>query len=167
MSDRVELKHLEMENQKYQFRYLRNQLNEKKLYRGDPRLLMYVYFHDGRKQAEIAKGLCVKPASLTVMLQRMEQAGLVNRKSDEQDQRVQRVYITELGPRSQQEKTVELFQKAVKGFFEGVSEEELAVYQGVLEKVKENVLRMLDETSGSETAEQESERTTCLSLQNI
>lgn len=62
MSDRVELKHLEMENQKYQFRYLRNQLNEKKLYRGDPRLLMYVYFHDGRKQAEIAKGLCVKPA---------------------------------------------------------------------------------------------------------
>ena len=163
MSDRVELKHLEMENQKYQFRYLRNQLNEKKLYRGDPRLLMYVYFHDGRKQAEIAKGLCVKPASLTVMLQRMEQAGLVNRKSDEQDQRVQRVYITELG-RETSKKTVELFQK---GFFEGVSEEELAVYQGVLEKVKENVLRMLDETSGSETAEQESERTTCLSLQNI
>ena len=166
MSDRVELKHLEMENQKYQFRYLRNQLNEKKLYRGDPRLLMYVYFHDGRKQAEIAKGLCVKPASLTVMLQRMEQAGLVNRKSDEQDQRVQRVYITELG-RETSKKTVELFQKAVKRFVEGVSEEELAVYQGVLEKVKENVLRMLDETSGSETAEQESERTTCLSLQNI
>ena len=166
MSDRVELKHLEMENQKYQFRYLRNQLNEKKLYRGDPRLLMYVYFHDGRKQAEIANGLCVKPASLTVMLQRMEQAGLVNRKSDEQDQRVQRVYITELG-RETSKKTVELFQKEVKGFFEGVSEEELAVYQGVLEKVKENVLRMLDETSGSETAEQESERTTCLSLQNI
>ena len=26
MSDRVKLKHLEMENQKYQFRYLRNQL---------------------------------------------------------------------------------------------------------------------------------------------
>ncbi|MFQ9393798.1 MAG: MarR family winged helix-turn-helix transcriptional regulator [Lachnospiraceae bacterium] len=103
MSDRVELKHLEMENQKYQFRYLRNQLNEKKLYRGDPRLLMYVYFHDGRKQAEIAKGLCVKPASLTVMLQRMEQAGLVNRKSDEQDQRVQRVYITRAGPGDQQE----------------------------------------------------------------
>ena len=166
MSDRVELKHLGMENQKYQFRYLRNQLNEKKLYRGDPRLLMYVYFHDGRKQAEIAKGLCVKPASLTVMLQRMEQAGLVNRKSDEQDQRVQRVYITELG-RETSKKTVELFQKAVKGLCEGVSAEELAVYQGVLEKVKENVLRMLDETSGSETAEQESERTTCLSLQNI
>ena len=82
---------------------------------------MYVYFHDGRKQAEIAKGLCVKPASLTVMLQRMEQAGLVNRKSDEQDQRVQRVYITELG-RETSKKTVELFQKAVKGFFEGVSE---------------------------------------------
>ena len=55
----------------------------------------------------------------------------------------QRVYITELG-RETSKKTVELFQKAVKGFFEGVSEEELAVYQGVLEKVKENVLRMLD-----------------------
>ena len=139
MSDRVELKHLEMENQKYQFRYLRNQLNEKKLYRGDPRLLMYVYFHDGRKQAEIAKGLCVKPASLTVMLQRMEQAGLVNRKSDEQDQRVQRVYITELG-RETSKKTVELFQKAVKGFFEGVSEEELEEFT---DSVLENQGRLM------------------------
>lgn len=166
MSNMVELKHLEMEIQKYQFRYLRNQLNEKKLYRGDPRLLMYVFFHDGKKQAEIAKGLCVKPASLTVMLQRMEQAGLVVRKNDEQDQRVQRVYITDLG-RETSEKTVELFQKAVKGFFEGVPEEDLAVYQGVLEKVKENVLRMLEATSGSDSAEQESERTTCLSLQNM
>lgn len=55
MSDRVELKHLEMENQKYQFRYLRNQLNEKKLYRGDPRLLMYVYFHDGRSRRKSPK----------------------------------------------------------------------------------------------------------------
>lgn len=167
MSNLVELKHLEMELQKYQFRYLRNQLNEKKLYRGDPRLLMYVYFHDGRKQTEIAQGLCVKPASLTVMLQRMEQAGLVIRKSDEQDQRVQRVYITELG-RETSEKTVELFQKAVSGFFKGVPEENLTVYQCTLEKVKENVLQMLDATtSGSEGAEWESGRTTCLSLQDM
>lgn len=70
------------------------------------------------------------------------------------------------GPGDQQENRGTLSESG-KGFFEGVSEEELAVYQGVLEKVKENVLRMLDETSGSETAEQESERTTCLSLQNI
>lgn len=60
----------------------------------------------------------------------------MNRKSDEQDQRVQRVYITELG-RETSKKTVELFQKAVKGFLKGCPREELAVYQGVLEKVKE------------------------------
>ena len=166
MSNMVELKHLEMEIQKYQFRYLRNQLNERKLYRGDPRLLMYVYFHDGRKQAEIAKGLCIKPATLTVMLQRMEQAGLVIRKNDRQDQRVQRVYITDLG-RETSEKTVELFQKAVKGFFQGVPEDDLEGYQRTLEKVKENVLNMLDEISGSEMAEQEGEKTTCLSLQDM
>lgn len=166
MSDIEKLKHLEMEVQRSQFRYLRNLMNENKLYRGDPRLLMYVFFHDGRKQAEIARGLCVKPATLTVMLQRMEQAGLVERRNDTQDQRVQRVYITELG-RETSKKTVELFQKAVKGFFEGVSEEELAVYQGVLEKVKANVLKLLEESSGSEDAEQKGEKTTCLSLQDI
>ena len=44
MSDIEKLKHLEMEVQKSQFRYLRNLMNENKLYRGDPRLLMYVFF---------------------------------------------------------------------------------------------------------------------------
>ena len=166
MSDIEKLKHLEMGVQKSQFRYLRNLMNENKLYRGDPRLLMYVFFHNGRKQAEIARGLCVKPATLTVMLQRMEQAGLVERRNDTQDQRVQRVYITELGKETS-EKTVDVYKNAVKKFYQGVTDEEMEGYRSTLEKVKANVLKLLEESSGSEDAEQKGEKTTCLSLQNI
>ena len=53
-------KHLEIARtsvSNLEFRYLRNLMNENKLYRGDPRLLMYVFFHDGQKQAEIARTL--------------------------------------------------------------------------------------------------------------
>ena len=166
MNDIEKLKHLEMETQRLQFRYLKNLMLENNLYRGDPRLLMYVFFHDGRKQAEIANGLCIKPATLTVMLQRMEQAGLVERKSDPQDQRVQRVYITELGKKTS-EKTVEVYKNAVRSFYLGVTEEEIQGYQCTLEKVKKNVLKLLEETTDSDGSKKEGDETTCLSLQNM
>ena len=40
-------------------------------------------------------------------------------------------------------------------------------YRSTLEKVKANVLKLLEESSGSEDAEQKGEKTTCLSLQDI
>ena len=73
---------------------------------------------DGNRRKPAQRAVCVKPATLTVMLQRMEQAGLVERRNDTQDQRVQRVYITELGKETS-EKTVDVYKNAVKKFYQG------------------------------------------------
>ena len=53
--------------------------------------------HDGTSQRELADELHVAPPSISRMLQSMERAGLVERRDDERDQRVTRVYLTEHG----------------------------------------------------------------------
>jgi DNA-binding MarR family transcriptional regulator len=53
--------------------------------------------HDGISQRELADELHVAAPSISRMLQGMEKAGLVERRDDERDQRVTRVYVTERG----------------------------------------------------------------------
>lgn len=62
-----------------------------------PMALFVINKNNGSNQREIAELLRIKPASITVMLQRMEKTGMVIRKQDENDQRIIRVYITEKG----------------------------------------------------------------------
>ena len=53
--------------------------------------------HDGISQRELADELHVAPPSVSRMLQGMERAGLVERRDDERDQRITRVYMTQRG----------------------------------------------------------------------
>ena len=53
--------------------------------------------HDGISQRELADELHVAPPSVSRMVQNMERAGLVERRDDERDQRITRVYMTERG----------------------------------------------------------------------
>ncbi|QRG70648.1 MarR family transcriptional regulator [Brevibacillus choshinensis] len=64
---------------------------------GQPPLLLRLYRHGGLMQRELASSMNVKPATLTVMINRMEKSGLVIRKPDPNDQRVSRVYLTDKG----------------------------------------------------------------------
>ena len=83
------------------------------------------------------------PATLTVMLNRMEKAGLVVRKTASLDQRSQLVYATKKG-RDIREKTYALMEKAMRRAYEGITEE-LEAYKRVLEKVRKNVEEMAEE----------------------
>ena len=65
------------------------------LHPGQEFLLTNLWAQDGLTQSEIAADLCVQPATLTRMLDRMVRAGLVQRHTDADDQRVSRVYLTE------------------------------------------------------------------------
>ena len=117
MNELKEIKHTEIHIRKNEFRCIRNILNREQLYKGDPILLMYVASHDGKTQSEIAKELCIKPASLTVMVKRMEQAGLIVRKADEKDMRITRVFISETGKETSR-KTARLFEEVVEQIYQ-------------------------------------------------
>ena len=66
---------------------------------GQTQLLYILSQKEGRNQAELAKALGVRPPSLTSMLNRMEHAGLLERRSSDTDQRAYNVYLTDKGER--------------------------------------------------------------------
>jgi len=49
---------------------------------------------DGARQVDLAEGLDVEPISLCRMIDRLEEAGLVERRRDESDRRAWRIHLT-------------------------------------------------------------------------
>ena len=72
-------------------------LAEVGLFRGQPPIMGVLSQQDGMSQKEMARALNLSPATMTVTLKRMEKAGLVERKMDEDDQRILRVHLSEQG----------------------------------------------------------------------
>ena len=64
---------------------------------GQAMCLRLLSVNDGVSQRELADVLHVARPTVTKMLQGMEKAGLVQRRADEADQRLTRVYLTDAG----------------------------------------------------------------------
>lgn len=79
------------------YQVLHEQLSGHDVFPGQPPLLRALSKKDGQSQKELAGDLQIAPATLTVMLRRMEKNGLVSRRQDAADQRVSRVFLTERG----------------------------------------------------------------------
>lgn len=66
---------------------------------GQPKVLDYLLRHDGAIQKEIAIFCHIEPASLTAILNGMENKGYIKRKTAESNRRSLHVYLTESGKR--------------------------------------------------------------------
>lgn len=64
---------------------------------GQPKVLDYLGRHDGSVQKSIAAGCHIDPATLTGLLNRMEEKGLIRRCNEGGDRRSLHVYLTEEG----------------------------------------------------------------------
>lgn len=113
-------------------------LDEIGIYPGQPPLLFLLNKKEGRSQKELADMLRIAPATLTVMLRRMEKAGLVERKQDEKDQRILRVYLTEKG-RVMTKKAKGVIREIEKDCFGNFNEEEKEKLQELLNKMRANL----------------------------
>ncbi len=60
-------------------------------------VLKQLWQHEGASQVELQQRLGLEGATITGLLQRMVRAGLVQRRSDPLDKRVQRIFLTEQG----------------------------------------------------------------------
>jgi DNA-binding MarR family transcriptional regulator len=92
-------------------------------YREQSRLLLLIAENDGVIQRDLAMGMDVRPSSMTEMLARMEQLGLIRREQDEKDQRVMHIFLTEQGKEVAEESRKTSTQMAEK-LFEGLTPEE-------------------------------------------
>jgi len=86
----------------------------------------------------------VTPATITKMLQRMENAGFVMSKPDAEDQRVSRVYLTKAG-RAIQTEVEAVWQTMEQETFDGFSPEERVVLRRFLLHIRENLVRATGE----------------------
>ncbi len=117
------------------------ELNGSGLTAGQPKVLDYLGRHDGSVQKAIAAGCQIDPATLTGLLNRMEEKGLIRRCNEDGNRRSLHVYLTEQGWAKQREvrQTMERQSEIVQA---GLSEEQRAQLLDCLYKVCANMTDM-------------------------
>jgi MarR family transcriptional regulator, organic hydroperoxide resistance regulator len=76
---------------------IRSQVHELGLHRGQPLVLFALEEKDGMSNSELAECLEITPATLTNKIKRMEKANFVIRRRDPDDERVNRIFLSDKG----------------------------------------------------------------------
>ncbi len=113
-------------------------LNRVGLYSGQEMLLFQLWNQEGITQSELVDFLCVDPSTVTKTLQRLEQAGLVERRQDAEDARVSRVYLTSKG-RALHAPVQKIWDDLEALTVQGLSEVEKALLRRLLDQIQDNL----------------------------
>jgi DNA-binding MarR family transcriptional regulator len=108
------------------------------LHPGQEFMLLSLYPEDGCAQSDLAEKMCVQPATITKMLDRLVKNGLVERRPDTEDQRVSRVYLTQEG-RALQHPIAQAWQVLEEASFANLSLEERILLRRLLMQVNQNL----------------------------
>ena len=88
--------------------------------------------------------MLVSPAAIAVSLKKLEKEGYINREKDEDDNRLNKITITNKGNRIV-EQSKKIFESTEKRVFEGFTEEEKSTLFALLKKLNVNLLKMEDQ----------------------
>ncbi|NJM68760.1 MAG: MarR family transcriptional regulator [Scytonema sp. RU_4_4] len=108
------------------------------LHPGQEILLLYLWENDGLIQSELASLMQVEAPTLTKMIHRMEKAGLLERRKDEEDARICRIYLTD-GGRSLQEPVTSAWNLLEKRVLANLTLEERLLFRRLLLQVLNNL----------------------------
>ena len=112
---------------------------------GQPKVLDYLRDHNGANQKEIAAACHIEPGSLTSVLNRMEEKGLIERRMLDGNRRTFYIFMTEKG--TQLKDIVEKnFVSIEKKAFRNISSEEQAAFMETFSKIYENLMNKGDTT---------------------
>lgn len=129
---------LMMENHTMFSRKVFEVLSGRNLSVGQPKILEYLYSHDGAIQKEIAEACLIEPATVTSLLSRMEKNGLIKRKSKEGDKRYMCVFLTDMG-KENAGISIEALSNIEQTALHGFSEEEKSQFVSFLKRVNNNL----------------------------
>lgn len=105
---------------------------------GQPKILDYLYAHEGSDQKTIA-GYCeIEPATLGSILLRMEQKGLIERRQKNGNRRSLYVYLTDSG-KEICEKMHDIFSQADEQAVNGISPEKIQEVKNILTEICRNL----------------------------
>jgi DNA-binding MarR family transcriptional regulator len=117
-------------------------LEELGLYRGQPPMLRALWEQEGQTHGELADQLHVQPATITKMIQRMEKTGFVVRRSDPDDQRISRVYLTNAG-RAIQKAVTQVWSTLEQESFDGFTLQECQLLRRFFLQIRDNLERAI------------------------
>ena len=130
--------YLSMANHMMVQKKLMEQLKATGLTLGQPKVLDYLKDHDGASQKEIAAGCLIEAGSLTSILNRMEEKGLIERKMLNGNRRTFHIFMTESGKKNQK-LVEETFEKIEETALNNVSEEEQKVFMEIFLRIYRNL----------------------------
>ncbi len=115
-----------------------NAFSELGIHVGQDMVLLCLWKEDGLTPSELASRLKVEPGTVSKVLSRMEKADLVTRRSDPEDARSYKVYLTERG-RALREPVESRWQEVEDRTVEELSPEERVVLHRLLSRVHDNL----------------------------
>lgn len=132
------LHYMIMANQMLVQKALLEQLKDTGLTIGQPKILDYLKEHDGSNQKEIAKACFLEAGSLTSILNKMEEKGLIERRTLNGNRRSFHIFMTDEGKKKQQ--LVETaFLKIEEKALADISGEQFEQFMSVYRKIYVNL----------------------------
>ena len=135
------LHYLIMANQMLVQKALLYKLKDTGLTIGQPKILDYLSRHNGSNQKEIAKACFLEAGSLTTILNKMEEKGLIRRQILNGNRRSFHIFMTESGKKNQK-LVEEAFEKIEKTALNGISEEEQKLFMDIFCRIYRNLADM-------------------------
>lgn len=130
--------YLSMSNHMMIQKHLMEYLKDSGLTLGQPKVLDYLKIYDGASQKEIAAACHIEAGSLTSILNRMEEKGIIERRMLNGNRRTYYIFLTESGKKLQ--KLVEQgFSKIEKEIWDGISDIERDAFMKTFLKINENL----------------------------
>ena len=106
---------------------------------GQPKVLDYLRDHNGANQKEIAAACHIEPGSLTSVLNRMEEKGLIERRMLDGNRRTFYIFMTDEGSRLK-DLVEDNFASIEKKSFRNISSEDQASFMETFSKIYENLM---------------------------
>ena len=130
--------YLSMANHMMIQKKLMEQLKDTGLTLGQPKVLDYLKDHDGVSQREIAAGCFIEAGSLTSILNRMEEKGLIERKMLNGNRRTFHIFMTKSGKKNQK-LIEEAFVQIEEIALYNISEEEQKIFMEIFHRICRNL----------------------------
>ena len=106
--------------------------------------------HDGVTQLDLVRATHLAAPTVSVTLQKMEQEGLITRKTDSSDQRQLLVYITQAG-RELHDRAREQIVKTEDQALAGITPEERQTLLAILTRMRDNLIEERSAKANHET----------------
>lgn len=121
--------------------YAGAKLDEIGLHLGQDMIVIALTENEGATQSDLADNLRISAPTIAKALRRMERDGWVERKTDPDDQRISRVFLTPNG-RSLHASVQKVYDRVSEILFEGYTTEERVLMRRLLMQMHENLAKV-------------------------